>query len=281
MTAAERFSEARPRLMRLAYSELGDVGEAEDVVQEAWLRLERAEAETIENLDAWLTTVVARLALDRLRSARARRETYVGPWLPEPLVSDDDPADRVTLDESVSYALLTVLEQLSPAERTAFVLHDVFDVPFGDVAEVVGRKPEAVRQLASRARRHVKRERPRFTASRDEHERAVRAFAHAVAEGDLDGLVEVLDPEVVWTSDGGGRATASRKPVHGGSRVARAWAALSRRAVGEPIEMTLNGRLGLVVPSGDGHRAALSFVVSLGRIVRIDAVRNPEKLRRL
>ena len=230
MTAAERFAQARPRLLRLAYSELGDVGEAEDVVQEAWLRLERADAEAIENLDGWLTTVVARLALDRLRSARARRETYVGPWLPEPLVSDD-PADRVTLDESVSYALLTVLEQLSPAERTAFVLHDVFDVPFGDVAEVVGRTPEAVRQLASRARRHVKRERPRFAASRDEHDRAVRAFAQAVAEGDLEGLVAVLDPDVVWTSDGGGRATAARKPLRGGARVARAWAALSRRFV--------------------------------------------------
>jgi RNA polymerase sigma-70 factor (ECF subfamily) len=281
MTAAERFSKARPRLMRLAYSELGDMGEAEDVVQEAWLRLERADAEAIENLDGWLTTVVARLALDRLRSARARRETYVGPWLPEPVASDDDPADRVTLDESVSYALLTVLEQLSPAERTAFVLHDVFDVPFGDVAEVVGRKPEAVRQLASRARRHVKRERPRFTASRDEHERTVRAFAHAVADGDLDSLVAVLDPDVVWTSDGGGRATAARKPVRGGTRVARAWAALSRKSAGEPTEMTINGRLGLVLASGDGHRAALSFVVSLGRIVRIDAVRNPEKLRHL
>ena len=225
MTAAERFAQARPRLLRLAYSELGDLGEAEDVVQEAWLRLERADADAIENLDGWLTTVVGRLALDHLRSARARRETYVGPWLPEPLVSED-PADRVTLDESVSYALLTVLEQLSPAERTAFVLHDVFDVPFGDVAEVVGRSPEAVRQLASRARRHVKRERPRVAASRDEHERTVRAFAQAVTEGDLEGLVAVLDPDVVWTSDGGGRVIASRKPIYGGARVARAWAAL-------------------------------------------------------
>jgi RNA polymerase sigma-70 factor, ECF subfamily len=242
--------------------------------------LERADAETIENLEAWLTTVVARLALDRLRSARARRETYVGPWLPEPLVSDD-PADRVTLDESVSYALLTVLEQLSPAERTAFVLHDVFDVPFGDVAEVVGRTPEAVRQLASRARRHVTRERPRFAASRDEHDRAVRAFAQAVAEGSLDGLVAVLDPDVVWTSDGGGRASAALKPLRGGARVARAWAALSRNFVNEPIEIKLNGRLGLVLPSSDGHRAAVSFVVSDGHITRIDAIRNPEKLRRL
>jgi RNA polymerase sigma-70 factor (ECF subfamily) len=279
MTAEERFEQARPRLLRLAYSELGDIGEAEDVVQEAWLRLVRSGPGTIENLDGWLTTVVARLALDRLRSARARRETYVGPWLPEPL--SDDPADRVTLDESVSYALLTVLERLSPAERTAFVLHDVFDVPFGDIAGVVGRTPDAVRQLASRARAHVRRERPRFAASRDEHERVVRAFAHAVAEGNLENLVAVLDPDVVWTSDGGGRAVAARKPLRGAARVARAWVALRRKLVHEAAETTINGQLGLVLPSGDGNRAALSFVVSGGRITRIDVVRNPEKLRRV
>jgi RNA polymerase sigma-70 factor (ECF subfamily) len=234
----------------------------------------------IENLDAWLTTVVARIALDRLRSARARRETYIGPWLTEP-VADDDPADRVTLDESVGFALLAVLEQLSPAERTAFVLHDVFDVPFGDVAEVVGRAPEAVRQLASRARRHVQSERPRFATSREDHDRAVRAFAQAVAEGDLESLVAVLDPDVVWTSDGGGKAVAARKPIHGGRSVARMWLAFSRKAVGLPVEVTLNGLLGLVSESRDGDRAALSFVVRDGRITRIDAVRNPEKLRRL
>ena len=279
MSTVERFARARPQLLRLAYSELGDVGEAEDVVQEAWMRLERTDAQAIENLDGWLTTVVARLALDRLKSARARRETYVGSWLPEPLVTDD-PADRVTLDESISYALLTVLEQLSPAERTAFVLHDIFDVPFGEIAAVVGRTPEAARQLASRARRHVKSERPRFEASRGEHDRAVRAFARAVGEGDLEALVAVLDPDVVWTSDGGGHVPAVRRPLRGGARVARAWAALHRR-VHEPIEITLNGRLGLLLPSGDGHRAALSFVVSGGRIVRVDSIRNPEKLRRL
>ena len=279
MTAAERFARARPRLLRLAYSELGDFGEAEDIVQEAWLRLERSDADAIKNLDGWLTTVVARLALDRLQSARARRETYVGPWLPEPLVTED-PADQVTLDETVSYALLTVLEQLSPAERTAFVLHDVFDLPFGDIADVVGRTPEAVRQLASRARRHVRSGGPRFAASRAEHDRAVRAFAQAVAEGNLESLVAVLDPDVVWTSDGGGLASAARSPLHGGERVARAWAALSRRLF-EPIEVHLNGRLGVVFPSRDGHRAALSFVVSHGRITRIDAIRNPQKLQHI
>lgn len=279
MTVAERFMRARPRLVRLAYSELGDLAEAEDVVQEAWLRLERVDAEQISNLDGWLTKVVGRLALDRLRSARARRESYVGPWLPEPVTSDDDPADRVTLDESVSYALLTVLEQLSPAERTAFVLHDVFELPFGEIADVVGRTPEAVRQLASRARRHVTHERPRFEASRDEHDRAVRAFAQAISDGDLEGLVAVLDPDVVWTSDGGGRANASRRPVYGGTRVARAWRALSRRAVRDPSEINLNGRLGLALIGSDGYRTVLSFAVSDGRITRIDAIRNPDKLR--
>jgi RNA polymerase sigma-70 factor (ECF subfamily) len=285
MTIAERFAQARPRLLRLAYSELGDLGQAEDVVQEAWLRLERTGAEAIDDLDAWLTTVVGRLALDTLRSARVRREAYVGPWLPEPVVSstDEDPADRVTLDESVSYALLALLEQLSPAERTAFVLHDVFDVPFGDVAGVVGRTPEAVRQLASRARRHIAQRRPRFEASADEHDRAVRAFARAVSDGDLDGLVAVLDPEVVWTSDGGGRAIASRRPLQGAERVARAWVAFARKGTiaPDPTPVELNGRVGLLLAGTDGDRSAVSFTVDGGRIVRIDVVRNPEKLRRL
>ena len=272
--------QARPRLLRLAYSELGDVGEAEDVVQEAWLRLERADPATIENLDGWLTRVVARLALDRLQSARGRRETYVGEWLPEPVVSED-PADRVTLDESVSYALLIVLEQLSPAERAAFLLHDIFDVPFDEVGDIVGRRPEAVRQLASRARRHIRSESPRFASSRTEHERAVRAFVQAARAGDLAALVEVLDPDVVWISDGGGRATAARKPLLGSARVARASIALSRKLVEKPAEVMLNGRLGLLLPGGDGYRSALLFAVNDGRITRISAVRNPEKLRRV
>ena len=280
MSLTERFIRARPRLLRLAYSQLGDLGEAEDVVQDAWLRLQGTDAGSVANLDGWLTTVVARLALDRLQSARARRETYVGPWLPEP-VSGEDPAQRVTLDESVSYALLTVLEQLSPAERTAFVLHDIFDLPFTQIGDIVGRSPEAVRQLASRARRHVAGRRPRFEASPDEHDRVVRAFGQAVAGGSLESLIAVLDQDVVWTSDGGGRASAARTPLRGAARVARAWAALGRGAVDAPFEVMLNGRLGLVFPSRDGHRAALSFVISDGHIVRIDSLRNPDKLKRL
>ena len=236
MTTEQRFARARPRLLRLAYAELGDFGEAEDVVQEAWLRLERTDAQSIDDLDAWLTHG-RRPARARHAALRPpRREAYVGPWLPEPIVSSraDDPADRITLDESVSYALLALLEQLTPAERTAFVLHDVFDVPFGEVAQVVGRTPEAVRQLASRARRHIAEQRPRFEASREEHDRAVRAFAEAVGDGDFEGLVAVLDPDVVWTSDGGGRAVASRRPQYGAPRVARGWVALRRAGRIEP-----------------------------------------------
>jgi RNA polymerase sigma-70 factor (ECF subfamily) len=287
VTDAERFAAARPRLLRLAYSQLGDLGESEDVVQEAWLRLERAGADTVEDLDAWLTTVVARLALDTLRSARARRETYVGPWLPEPVVSGaapgGDPADRVTLDESVSFALLAVLEQLSPAERTAFVLHDVFDVPFPEIAGVVGRTPEAVRQLACRARRHVTERRPRHPASEDERRRLVAAFAVAAGEGDLDGMLAILDPDVVWTSDGGGLAKAARRPVQGAARVARAWIAFARKEgpSGRGALVELNGEPGLLLQAGDGRRSVLAFTVDGGRIVRIDAVVNPEKLVRV
>ena len=256
--------------------------EAEDVVQDAFGRLARSHVDAIDDLRGWLTVVVRRLSLDRVRSAYVRREVAGEPGdAATPPGGDADPADRVTLDDQVTRALGVVLERLTPAERTAFVLHDVFDMPFGEVAEVVGRTPEAVRQLATRARRHVKRERPHLEVSRDEHDCAVRAFAQAVAEGDLEGLVAVLDPDVVWTSDGGGRATAARKPLRGGARVARAWAALSRKFVHEPIEIELNGRLGLVLPSSDGHRAAVSFIVRDGRITRIDAIRNPEKLRRL
>jgi RNA polymerase sigma-70 factor, ECF subfamily len=285
VSTAERFAAARPRLLRLAYSQLGDVGEAEDVVQEAWLRLERTGDAGIEDLDAWLTTVVARLALDALRSARARRERYVGPWLPEPLLAAGaaDPADRVTLDESVSYALLAVLERLPPAERTAFVLHDVFDVPFPEVAGVVGRTPEAVRQLASRARRHVTAARPRRPVSEAEHRRLVEAFARAAGEGDLEALTSVLDPDVVFTADGGGLATAARRPLLGATRVAKAWMAITNRASATVRRelVTINDRAGLLIDDPDGGgRTALAFTVDGGRITRIDVIRNPDKLHR-
>jgi RNA polymerase sigma-70 factor (ECF subfamily) len=286
MTAAEgrdaAFEALRPRLVRVAYATLGSVSEAEDVVQEAWLRLQRSAPGEVRDLQAWLTTVVGRLALDALGSARARRERYVGEWLPEPLVGGEpDPADRVTLDEQVSLALLRVLEALSPAERTAFVLHDVFGHSFDEVAEAVGRTPQATRQLASRARRHVETGRPRFPASPGEQARVVTAFASAAAEGDLDALVAVLDPDVTMRSDGGGRVTAARHPLHGADRVARALVAMARknltRGPGRAALVSVNGGPGIVYELA-GERSVMAFTVDGGRIAAIDIVRNPDKL---
>jgi RNA polymerase sigma-70 factor (ECF subfamily) len=282
---AERFEALRPRLLRLAYSELGSLAEAEDVVQEAWLRLSRVDAEGIEDLEAWLVTVVSRLALDALRSARMRRERYVGPWLPDPLVGaagdDADPADRVTLDETVSHALLFVLERLSPAERTAFILHDVFGYSFDEVGDVVGRTPAAARQLASRARRHVVEQRPRQSGTPQEQRRAVEAFAAAAGGGDLDALLAVLDPDVVMRSDGGGRVQAARKPLVGIDRVSRALVALARKFAGrsEAHFVDVNGLPGLLmVNRDDGQVSVLAFTVDAGRITTIHLQRNPDKL---
>jgi RNA polymerase sigma-70 factor (ECF subfamily) len=281
---AAAFEAQRPYLRRIAYSTLGSFAEADDVVQDAWLRLQRADAAEIRDLRAWLTTTVGRLALDALGSARRRRERYVGPWLPEPLVEDQaapDPADRVTLDESVTTALLVVLERLSPAERTAFVLHDVFGVSFDDVANVVGRTPAAVRQLASRARRHVAEGTPRFPASRAEQARIVSAFAVAARRGDVAALVRVLDPDVTFRADGGGVVIAARHPLHGAERVAKTLAKIAPKLWRSAEPVTVNDLPGLVVDDGGDALAVLSFTVDAGRIVAVDIVRNPEKLKHL
>ncbi|MDP2713028.1 MAG: RNA polymerase sigma factor SigJ [Solirubrobacteraceae bacterium] len=283
---AERFEELRPRLLRIAYSQLGSLAEAEDVVQDAWLRLERADLEAIEDLTGWLVTVVGRLALDALGSARVRRERYVGPWLPDPLVGaaagdDADPADRVTLDETVSHALLFVLERLSPAERTAFILHDVFGYSFQEVGDVVGRTPAAARQLASRARRHVVEQRPRQSGTHEQQQRVVAAFAAAAGGGDLDALLAVLDPDVVMRSDGGGRVRAARKPLIGADRVSRALVALARKfAARSDVRFTdVNGLPGLIMVSrDDGELSVLAFTVDADRITTIHMQRNPDKL---
>jgi RNA polymerase sigma-70 factor, ECF subfamily len=277
----EAFEAQRPRLVRVAYSTLGSVAEAEDCVQEAWLRLRRVEDPAeIRNLGAWLTTTVSRLALDALGRAQVRRERYVGQWLPEPLVEDaaaGDPADRVTLDESVSMALLVVLERLSPAERTSFLLHDVFGLSFAEIAAVVGRSPAAVRQLAARARQHVDEGRPRFPPTYAEQRELVAAFAAACAEGDLERLVTMLDPDVVWRGDGGGKVP-SRPGAQGAEQVATALLALTRRPPRQVAMATVNGAPGLVLRDADGVLSVISFTVDRGRIAAIDVIRNPEKL---
>jgi RNA polymerase sigma-70 factor (ECF subfamily) len=282
---ADVFEEHRGHLFRVAYATLGSASDAEEVLQDAWLRLQRAQPqEEIRDLRAWLTTTVARLALDVLGSARVRREQYIGPWLPEPLISDcdlggEDPVDRVTLDESIALALLVVLERLSPPERTAFLLHDVFRLSFAEVAEVVGRSPAATRQLAARARRRIDDGRPRFPPTREQQLEIVSAFALACSEGDLEQLIELLNPDVVWRTDGGGQVLASRRPQYGAAKVARGMLALARHGsppVGKLAD--INGTPGLVLRDADGLITVIALTVDAGRIVAIDMLRNPDKL---
>ncbi|MGW0477950.1 RNA polymerase sigma factor SigJ [Nonomuraea sp. NPDC003214] len=278
----EAFEEHRDHLWAVAYRILGTVADADDAVQETWLRWRQADRQAVSDARAYLTTTVSRVCYDLLTSARARRESYVGEWLPEPVVAELGPEDRVTLDDSVSIALLAVLERLSPAERTAFVLHDAFEVPFEEIGEILGRSPGAVRQLASRARARVQEYAPRGTADRAAHLKVVEAFAAAATSGDLPGLVAVLDPGVVWRADGGGVVTAAAVPVVGSDRVARMVLGMVERWFdGMTAEFRdVNGAPGVVIRDGDGvPDSVMAFVVSGGRVVQVDVVRNPAKLR--
>lgn len=280
---ADRYTRIRPRLVGVAYSLVGTVAEAQDVVSDCRLRLVAAdEREPVRDVEAWAVVAVARRAVDVLRSARVRREEYVGPWLPEPLVDAvaDDPADLVTLDDRVSYALMVVLETLTPAERTTWVLHEVFGMPFPRIAVVVGRSPAAVRQLAVRARAHVAAGAPRVDVGSAEHRRASEAFLRAVGHGDLGGLLAVLDPDVVLTSDGGGRSGAARRPVLGADRVARFLVGVRRRMPAEQriARLTVNGGPGFAVVTGATTRFVCAATVHSGLVRRVDIVVTPDKL---
>ena len=289
---ATAYTAARARLVRVAYAVLGEHAEAEDVVSDVWLRLTEADArEPILHVDGWATVAVARRALDVLRSARVRRESYVGPWLPEPVLGSAgrpadsrtapvDPVDRVTLDDSVSFALLVVLETLSPAERTAWVLHDLFGMPFPEVADAVGRTPSAVRQLAARARRHITAAAPRTAVDVGEHSAVVAAFLRAASLGDLPGLLAVLDPDVTATSDGGGQVRAARRPVHGADKVARFVLGLATSiGADQRIEvLSVNGAPGFALLDHDRPIVVVSLTVHQGRVERLDLVLAPDKL---
>ena len=276
----------RGLLFTVAYEMLGAASDAEDVVQETWLRWdaigEEARAE-VRDPRAFLVRMVARKALDRLRSNARRREEYVGEWLPEPLLTAPDVADDVELAESVSIAMLTVLETLTPTERAVFVLREVFDTPYGEIAEAIGKSAAAVRQIGHRAREHVAARRPRMEVSRGEQQKVVERFLAAVTRGDLQGLMDVLAPDVVLVADGGGVAQAVVSPVLGAKKVANLLRPFSRLAPGaEILPVLLNGAAGArIVGTDDGYDTAISFVVEEGRISRIYAVRNPAKLGRM
>lgn len=280
----------RRHLMALAFRMLGTIAEAEDAVQETyvrWYRLSQEERDAIEVPRAWLTRVASRICLNVLGSARRKREAYVGPWLPEPVPTSalsslapqaEDPLERVTLDDTVSSALLVVLESMTPAERVAFVLHDVFAVPFAEIAGVVGRTPAACRQLATSARRRVQQARGR-QVPRGEHDQVVAAFAAAARTGDLARLVAVLDPDVVLQSDGGGFVTAARKPVIGAERVARfLFGALAKNPGAEVRPEDTPDGLGFVLWDEGRIFGVVTLDVAAGVVTGVRLVMNPHKL---
>jgi RNA polymerase sigma factor (sigma-70 family) len=280
---AEQFEANRTHLRAVAYRMLGSVSEADDAVQEAWLRLGRADAGEIQNLRAWLTTVVARVSLDMLRSRKSRREEALGPHVPEPIVSSEDgvdPEHEALLADSVGLALLVVLETLGPAERLAFVLHDMFGVPFDEIAPIVGRSPDAARQLASRARRRVRGAAPAPDADLGRQREVVDAFLAAARGGDFDALLAVLDPDVVLRVDRGAVPAGASREVRGAQGVAEQVSRFARLApLARPA--LVNGAAGFVVAPGGRPVAVAGFTVTRGKVVEIDLLADPERLREL
>jgi RNA polymerase sigma factor (sigma-70 family) len=280
---AARFENERPQLRRIAYRMLGTVDEADDAVQEAWIRLSRTDESSVDNLGAWLTTVVSRVCLDMLRARRARREEFVGSWMPEPIVTLDDrptPEDEALIADGVGLALYVVLETLSPAERLAFVLHDMFAMPFDEIAPIVGRSPDATRQLASRARRRVRGAHPEPDVELAEQQRVVDAFLVAARGGDFAALLELLDPEVTLRVDAGPGSPLAHDPIVGRDAVlaeARRFSALS--PYGRPA--IVNGVAGAVVGRPGRPFAVVAVTVANGRITALDFVVDPAKLARV
>jgi RNA polymerase sigma factor (sigma-70 family) len=278
---AEQFEQQRPHLQAIAYRMLGSVGEAEDAVQEAWLRLSRSDAAAVTNLGGWLTTVVGRICIDMLRSRRARNEDYVGTWIPEPVVSENgasDPAHEAELADTVGLALLVVLEMLAPAERLAFVLHDMFGVSFEEIAPIVDRSPAAARQLASRARRRVRGAAPAPDADLTEQRRVVSAFLAASRAGDFGALLEVLDPDVVFRLDTGREHPLARPPIVGAEKVANEIFARGRPFAPQARLALVNGAIGMLVGPADAPIAVAGCTISGGRIVALDLIVDQQKL---
>jgi RNA polymerase sigma-70 factor (ECF subfamily) len=280
---ADRFQEHRGHLKAVAYRMLGSLAEADDAVQEAWLRLSRSDTQKIDNLRAWLTTVVARVCLNVLRSRNVRREEPMGVHVPDPLVSREDaldPEHEIVLADSVGLALQVVLDTLAPAERLAFVLHDMFDVPFEQIAAMMDRSPDAARQLASRARRRVRGVAPVPDSDLARQRAVVQAFFTAARGGDFDALVAVLHPDIVLRSDGGAARPGVSRIIRGATAVARSAVRFARpSAVVRPA--LVNGAAGVVIVEDGQPVTIMGFTVSNGKIVEIDAISDPERLRQV
>ncbi|MCW3063981.1 MAG: polymerase sigma-70 factor [Solirubrobacterales bacterium] len=287
--AVADYADLRPLLFSIAYRMTGTVGDAEDIVQEAFLRYHRRDGETaVETPRAWLATVTTRLAIDHLRSARVRREAYVGPWLPEPLLTGtaEDPGARAEMTDSLSVAFLAVLERLSPVERAVFLLREVFDYGFDEIAAIVEKSEDNCRQLLVRARRHVDAERPRFPVSAAKREELTERFLAACQAGDLEALTAMLAADAAAFTDGGGKARAASRAILGARAVARFMALIASRTPPEGIEIRparINGQPGRLLLDATGQVFG-ALVLDVGEddaIVRIDLVVNPEKLRRV
>ena len=290
--ASAAFQEFRPLMFSIAYRMTGSVGDAEDIVQEAFLRLTKVlrDGETISSPKAFLATVTTRLAISHLRSARVRRESYVGAWLPEPLLEgtsggEPDPAERAEMSDSLSMAFLVLMESLSPNERAVFLLHEVFCYDYKEIAEITGKSEPNCRQIFARARQHIDEGKPRFEASREQRDEVARRFFDAAAGGDLTSLLDLLAPDVVFVGDGGGKAWATAQPLSGAERVARLLLGLYRRglkmgAFAEPA--LVNGQPGAVTYDAE-HRVAGVFILDIadGRVQTIRSIVNPDKLHHL
>jgi RNA polymerase sigma-70 factor, ECF subfamily len=277
--ATEAFAAHRNLLFTVAYEILGSAADAEDVLQETWLRWAGVDLDTVQDQRAYLVRIAARQALSRLRTLRRRKESYVGPWLPEPLLTAPDVADDVELADSVSMAMLLVLETLTPTERAGFVLREVFDVQYDEIAEAVDKSPAAVRQIAHRARTHVAARRPRGVVSPAEARATLEAFQRAVETGDLQSLLDILAPDVVFLGDGGGVAPAARKPVVGASRVAHLLGRIDASRSLQPAQV--NGYPALILRLGGAIDTVLAVRIDDGLVTGLYAVRNPAKLSRV
>jgi RNA polymerase sigma factor (sigma-70 family) len=274
----EQFQRHRSHLQAVAYRMLGSVSEAEDALQEAWLRLSRSQQETIHNARAWLTTIVGRVCIDMLRARQSRREDYVGAWVPEPIVAVDeqgDPEQQMLMADTVGLALLVVLETLTPTERVAYVLHDMFALPFAEIGKIIDRRPEAARQLASRARRRVRGAMPQADADLTQQRDAVDAFLAASRAGDFDALVAVLDPDVVFRAGG---APELQQELKGAADVARNLATFGPRFATLCQPATVNGQPGLVIQTRQGPAGAMGFTVNGGLITTVDLTLDPDEL---